>query len=93
MKRVRWTERSFRDLESIFDYIARDSPHHARLTIRAIRLVARSAAESPMLGRVVPEFGEPLIRERFHRQYRIIYRVIEGGIEVDAVLHGARLLV
>jgi len=46
-----------------------------------------------MLGRVVPEFGEPLIRERFHRQYRIIYRVIEGGIEVDAVLHGARLLV
>jgi plasmid stabilization system protein ParE len=40
--------------------------------------------------RVVPEVGDPDVREVFLRDYRIIFRVRADGIRVLRVVHGAR---
>ena len=44
------------------------------------------------MGRVVPEIGDPAIRERFVYSYRIIYRLELERVLVAAVIHGRRLL-
>jgi toxin ParE1/3/4 len=46
----------------------------------------------PLAGRVVPELGDKLVRERFLYSYRVIYEIHPEGIDVLAVLHGRRLL-
>lgn len=47
---------------------------------------------SPRIGRVVPEFDDPAIRELIVQKYRIIYRVTDHSVTIAAVIHGARLL-
>ena len=46
----------------------------------------------PELGRVVPEFAHPSIREIVVRSYRVIYRLDHAGRRVDIARfwHGAR---
>jgi toxin ParE1/3/4 len=45
----------------------------------------------PLSGRVVPETRDPSLRETILGNYRIIYRVKSGLVEVLTVYHGARL--
>jgi plasmid stabilization system protein ParE len=49
-------------------------------------------AEFPELGRVVPEFDIPTIREIVVRSYRVIYRVNHANDRVDVIRfwHSAR---
>ncbi len=89
--RVRWTERALKDIDGIYQYIAQDSIQHAQKTIAGIKLVAHAAAKNVMSGRVVPEYNNPKIRERFYRRYRVIYRMLVREIEIIAVSHGSRL--
>ena len=62
----------------------------------AIRVLARAleAAESLSTladrGRIVPEIGEPTLREIFVYDYRLLYRVGEDRVVIQAFLHGAR---
>lgn len=44
------------------------------------------------MGRVVPEFDEPTIREIVVRAYRVIYRVDhrDSRVDIARVWHGAR---
>ncbi|WP_404980516.1 type II toxin-antitoxin system RelE/ParE family toxin [Carboxydichorda subterranea] len=82
------------DLEAIVDYIARDSPDYARRLASRIVTLAEEIASYPGLGRMVPEFGVPSLRERICQGYRVVYRVRDNGsvVEIVRVQHGARLL-
>ncbi len=43
----------------------------------------------PQLGRMVPEYQQPAVRELLYRQYRIVYRLLsDGRISVIAVRSG-----
>ena len=53
------------DLEAIADYIRRDSPFHARRVIDEAFALAGSAADQPLIGRLVPELANRSVRERF----------------------------
>jgi toxin ParE1/3/4 len=46
----------------------------------------------PLSGRVVPEFGDRLIRELILKPYRIVYRIDEAAkvVGVARYWHGAR---
>lgn len=46
----------------------------------------------PNIGRIVPELGDPAVREIILGNYRIIYRVKPEFAEILTVYHGARLL-
>ena len=51
---------------------------------------ALTLATLPERGRVVPELGEPDIREIIFKSYRIVYRVRPGRVEVIRFWHAAR---
>lgn len=59
---IKWSPEATEDLESIAEYIARDSEYYARAVITEILSVARSISESPLIGRVVPEIGDEYIK-------------------------------
>ena len=89
---VKWSPEATEDLESIAEYIARDSEYYARAVVTEILSVSRSIGEHPLTGRVVPEIGDDRIRERFVYSYRLVYRVEPERILIVAVIHGKRLL-
>jgi toxin ParE1/3/4 len=41
-------------------------------------------------GRRVPELDDPSIREIFVYRYRLLYRVLDDQVVIEAFLHGAR---
>jgi toxin ParE1/3/4 len=88
---IEWTERAVADLRAIDDYIAADNPVAAGRWVGKLIAKAEAAARLPIAGRVVPEKGQPDIREVFLRTYRIVYRVREGSILVLTVFEGHRL--
>lgn len=85
-----WSPESVEDLEAIVSYIARDSAHYAKSVASKIVSTVESIPEQPNMGRIVPELGDPKIRERFVHRYRLIYRVEETRILVVALIHGSR---
>ncbi len=86
-----WTDRAKRDLLDIGRFIARDNPRAARAWVERLRERARSAAETPWAGRVVPERADLEVREVIVRNYRIVYRVFEGAVHVLTVFEGHRV--
>jgi addiction module RelE/StbE family toxin len=89
---VVWSPEAVDDLESIAEYISRDSEFYARAVVTKLIETSRRIGETPRLGRMVPELEEEHIRERFVYSYRLVYRVEEKNILVIAVMHGKRLL-
>ena len=87
-----WSPEAIEDIESIASYIERDSVWYAKAVASKIVETAETIPNFPELGRVVPEIGNPAIRERFAYSYRIIYRIEPERVLVAAVIHGSRLL-
>jgi plasmid stabilization system protein ParE len=89
---VRWTPQAAADLEAITNFIAADSPHYASLFAMDVLAAVERLMAFPRSGRIVPEVGDPAIREILLGNYRIVYRIKSGAVEILAVHHGARLL-
>jgi len=85
-----WSPEAIEDLESIAEYISRDSEFYAKAVVLKILEVVREMKDFPLRGRVVPELGNEKIRECFVYSYRIVYRVAGPTILVAAVIHGKR---
>ena len=87
-----WSPASRDDLRDIVTFISRDSP--ARAETFAYRLITETEnlQEFPEIGRVVPEYRVPTIREIIVRSYRIVYRVDHERkvVEMARVWHAAR---
>lgn len=79
------------DVEAIATYISRDSVAYAAAVVKRILDSTRNLTKFPLMGRIVPEFDEPTIREVFAFNYRIIYRVEGTSITIASVIHGRRL--
>lgn len=93
MVSIEWTELSINDIKEIFDFIAEDSHRYAAITAAKIYQRIQPVSTNPLLGKVVPEFGNKLIREVLEGNYRIIYRIkSKTQIDVLRVYHSARLL-
>lgn len=89
---VVWSPAASEDVESLADYVARDSEFYARAVVGKLLYAAKRLKEFPASGRVVPELGDESIRERFVYSYRLIYRLEANTITILAVIHGKRLL-
>lgn len=90
--RLIWSPEAVEDIEAIARFIERDSPRYAQIVVSRLVETARSIPAFPYIGRLVPEFDRPDLRERLTDQYRVIYRVESMTILVIAVVHGSRLL-
>jgi plasmid stabilization system protein ParE len=87
---VIWTARARADLKAIHDYIAKDSPQSAKRVVREMHRKAAGLAETPHLGRVVPELEDPDIREIPAYSWRLIYQLREQRVFVLTVIHKRR---
>lgn len=87
-----WSSESLDDIDSIAQFIGRDSPRHAQRVVEGLFELGETIIAHPLAGRIVPELGDAHVRERFMYSYRMIYEVRPERIDVLAVLHGRRLL-
>ena len=92
MTRLRWSPRSVDDLEAIRGFIARDSSQYADLVIQRIVAAADRLTQFPEIGRIVPEVGEPRLRELIVRPFRVVYRIRPDLVEVVTVFRSSRQL-
>ena len=88
--RILWTRQSREDLRAVREFIARDAT--ASAFVRQLRESVERLREFPESGHAVPELGRDDVREILRGNYRIIYRVAPGRIDILAVYHSSRLL-
>lgn len=91
-QRLTWSREAIEDLNSIREYIARDSLFYSRSVVRKVLATAKQIPYAAGIGRIVPEIGDENIRERFVYSYRLVYQVEDEQITVVAIIHGKRLL-
>ena len=92
MVKIIWTERSLTDMEDIAQFIAKDSPKYAKLTVEKIFTQTLVLEKQPRLGRVVPELNDKKIRELIIGNYRVIYELHEFIVNILTVHHSRREL-
>ena len=71
--------------------MARDSTHYAGLVVERILAAAGRLENNPRSGRMVPEVGDESVREVIQGNYRIVYRLRNGVVEIATVFYGTRL--
>lgn len=92
MAKIKWSQDSLEDLKEICRFIALDSPYYANMLNDRIFEMVEHLELFPEMGRHVPESDDPTVRELLYKNYRIIYQIREGHLEIITVIHGSRLL-
>ncbi|KJS16234.1 MAG: plasmid stabilization protein [Peptococcaceae bacterium BRH_c4b] len=75
MIKVLWTKPAFQDLQSIKNYIARDSVYYSEKFASDVIMATKRLSRYPKSGRIVPEIGEENTREIIYGPYRIMYQI------------------
>lgn len=87
---LRWSRRARLDLKAIHDHIAQDSPGNAKAVVHEFLARAEQLPALPRAGRVVPELGNPEIREVPVHSWRLIYQLRGDQVFVLALVHKRR---
>ncbi len=91
--RVTWSREASENLVEIEEFIARDSLERAVRFVDALIDHAEAIlTDNPKSGRVIPEIGNPDMRELIYRGYRIVYRLKKDALEILTAFEGHRLL-
>ena len=87
---VIWSAEALEDLTGIHDFIARTSPRYAIVVAGRLVQAVRRLTEFPESGRIVPELGDPTVREVIHGSYRIVYELRREHVEILTVFRASR---
>lgn len=90
MSRCDFSDLAQQDLRNIFAYIAADNPGAAAKFVAGLKASCQSLAEYPELGERIAQPGGGAYRRFVVRNYVVFYRIIEDGVEIASVIHGAR---
>jgi toxin ParE1/3/4 len=90
--KLTWSPSARLDLKDIALFIAEDNPLAAEQFVQSLFHVVERLADFPESGRIVPEFGDPVIREIIRKPCRIVYRIDRGKrkVEIVRIWHAAR---
>jgi len=91
MTPVAFSPRARQDLLDIGDHIARDSLANARRFVAKLMEQCKRIGRAP-LGYVGREDLAPGLRMAALDRYVIFFRVVDGVVRIERVLHGARNL-
>jgi plasmid stabilization system protein ParE len=64
------------------------SAHYAKLVVQRLAAAIDLLALSPQMGRVVPEIGDPEVREVIVGAYRVVYRYRHDAVEIRLGIEG-----
>lgn len=90
--KARWSQQARNDLVAIFQFVAKDNPRAARNLLAKLKASERFVLDTPLAGRVVPEFQVANIRERILPPYRVIYQVQLHAVLFLTVIHSRQHL-
>jgi toxin ParE1/3/4 len=86
---IRWTEQAVQNLQDIKTFISQDSPAYALAVVSRLYNAVTQLETFPDSGRVVPERGQPHIRELVRPPYRIVYRRSDDLVEILLVFRSS----
>jgi len=90
---IRFAESSVADLEEIrLWYADQGVPDVGESFVADIFQRVEVLEKHPELGRIVPEFNQPFLRELIQPPFRVIYRYDPGQIRVVRIWRSERLL-
>ena len=90
MGKITWAPSALKDIESIAEYIQRDSVDQAALFVSRVIEMTDQLEGFPLSGRIIPEINNANCRELIYGAYRIMYRINKMEIWITGVVHGAR---
>ena len=90
---IRFAESAIADLESIRAWYAEQGvPEVGDRLIEEIVSRIGVLRDHPEMGRIVPEFDQPFLRELIHPPFRIVYRRDRKHVRIVRVWRSERLL-
>lgn len=90
---ITFAESALRDLEQMQEWYSEQGvPEVGQRLVQEIFQRVQALNDHPDIGRVVPEFDQPFLREVVHPPFRIVYRRDPGRVRVVRVWRSERLL-
>ncbi len=90
---ISFAESALRDLEEVQAwYGEQGAPDVGARLVEEVFQRVQALADHPDMGRVVPEFDQPFLRELIHTPFRIVYRRDPARVRIVRVWRGERLL-
>lgn len=90
---VTFAESALRDLEQMQEWYSEQGvPEVGQRLVQEIFQRVQALNDHPDIGRVVPEFDQPFLREVVHPPFRIVYRRDPGRVRVVRGWRSERLL-
>ena len=87
---VAWTGIAKQHLQRIYDHVEPQSELYARRMVDKLVLRADALGDFPQIGRAVPEYDDPNVRELLVSPYRIVYVILAHRIDIIGVIHTAQ---
>jgi plasmid stabilization system protein ParE len=92
--KIYFSDSALNDFEDIKDYyIEKEVSHIGEQFVSSIVEHIETLIDNPDIGRMVPEFEEPKIRELIHPPFRVVYLREIKSIHVVRVWRSERVLV
>lgn len=85
-----WSHPAREDLRLIHQHIAHDSKQYATRVVNDIMERMEILPTAPRIGRMVPEIGEPDVREISLYSWRIMYEIVGDTLYVHGIIHKRR---
>ncbi len=92
MASIIWTKEALHDIESIADFISKDSEFYAKQFVQKLIAATLKLERYPGIGKPLRELPGSVYKEILYKKYRIIYRFNEEYVYIISVHHSARLL-
>lgn len=90
---VTFAESALRDLEEIRAwYTEQDADDVGDRLVSEVFQQVQHLVDHPDMGRIIPEFGQPFLRELIHPPFRIVYRRDASKVRIVRIWRSERLL-
>lgn len=90
---ISFAESALRDLEEVrVWYTEQEVPDIGARLVTEIFQRVQALADHPDMGRVVPEFDQPFLREFIHSPFRVVYRRDLQRVRIARIWRSERLL-
>lgn len=90
---IRFAESALRDLEAVRDwYTEQGVPDVGARRVAEVFQRVQALADHPDMGRMVPEFEQPFLRELIYPPFRIVYRRDSQRVRIVRVWRSERRL-
>jgi plasmid stabilization system protein ParE len=91
--KISFAESALSDLEGIQEWYRDEGvPEVGDRFVAEIFERVETLVEHPDIGRIVPEFGQPFLRELIHPPFRVVYRREARRVRIVRVWRSERLL-